>query len=38
MKKRNPHLGSSLDDFLREQGIFDNVEKLAAKKVIALQL
>lgn len=38
MKKRNPHLGSSLDDFLREQGIFDNVEKFAAKKVIALQL
>ena len=38
MKKRNHHLGSSFDDFLREQGIFDNVEKLAAKKVIALQL
>ena len=38
MKKPNPHIGSSFDDFLREQGIFDEVEKLAAKKIIALQL
>jgi antitoxin HicB len=38
VKKPNPHIGSSFDDFLREQGIFDEVEKLAAKKIFALQL
>lgn len=38
MKKPNRHVGSPFDDFLHEQGIFDDVEKLATKKVIALQL
>ncbi len=38
MKKPNRHLGSTFDNFLREQGIFDDIEKLATKKVIALQL
>ena len=23
MKKKNPHVGSSLDDFLREEGILE---------------
>jgi antitoxin HicB len=38
MKKPNRHLGASFDNFLHEQGIVDDVEKLATKKVIALQL
>jgi antitoxin HicB len=38
MKKPNRHLGPPFDEFLHEQGIFDDVEKLATKKVIALQL
>jgi antitoxin HicB len=38
MKKPNRHLGSTFDKFLHEQGIFDDVEKLATKKMIALQL
>lgn len=32
------HLGSDLDDFLREEGIFDEVEANAAKRVIAYQI
>ena len=32
------HLGSDLDDFLREEGILDEVEANAAKRVIAYQI
>jgi antitoxin HicB len=35
---KNPHLGSSFDDFLREEGIANRVEELSAKKAIALGL
>ncbi len=35
---KNPHIGSSLDDFLKEDGIYDEVVALAAKKKIARQL
>lgn len=38
LTSRNPHIGSSLDDFLREEGIYDEVAALSAKKKIALQL
>jgi antitoxin HicB len=38
MSRKNPHLGSSLDDFLREEGILDEVEAIAIKRVIALEL
>ena len=38
MKKTNPHIGSSFEDFLREEGIHEEVEQLATKKLIALQL
>ena len=34
----NPHVGSSLDAFLKEDGIYDGVVALAAKKKIARQL
>jgi hypothetical protein len=34
----NPHWGSTLDDFLREEVIFGEVTTVAIKKVIAWQL
>lgn len=36
--KRNPHEGSSFDEFLREEGIFEEVEAVAIKKVVAALL
>lgn len=36
--RKNPHIGSSLDDFLKEDGLYDEVVALAAKKIIARQL
>jgi predicted transcriptional regulator len=36
--KKNPHIGSNFDDFLREEGIFEEVEAAALKKVIATSL
>ncbi|HEX3952455.1 MAG TPA: helix-turn-helix domain-containing protein [Stellaceae bacterium] len=37
-KSQNPHLRSTLDDFLREEGIYEEVTTEAIKKVIAWQL
>jgi DNA-binding LacI/PurR family transcriptional regulator len=31
----NPHVGSDFDDFLHEEGIFEEVEAAALKKVVA---
>ena len=31
----NPHIGSDFDDFLHEEGIFEEVEAAALKKVVA---
>lgn len=36
--KRNKHEGSSFDDFLKDEGIYEDVEAAAVKKVIALML
>lgn len=36
MRKR--HIGSSLDDFLKDEGIFDETQAQAVKEVIAWQL
>jgi antitoxin HicB len=36
--KKNPHIGSSLDDFLKEDGIYDEVTALVIKEKIAFQL
>jgi hypothetical protein len=36
MSKR--HLGSGIDDFLREEGIFDEAQVQAVKEVVAWQL
>jgi hypothetical protein len=32
------HMGSSIDDFLREEGIFEEVQAQAIKEVVAWQL
>lgn len=36
--KRNPRVGSDFDDFLQEEGIFDEVQAVAVKRVLAHQL
>jgi antitoxin HicB len=38
MKKANPHTGSSFDSFLEEEGLREEVEAIAIKRVIAWQL
>jgi len=37
-KKKHPNVGSSLEDFLREEGITDTATSIAVKRVIAWQL
>jgi antitoxin HicB len=32
------HIGSDFDDFLRDEGIFEEVKAVAAKRVIAFQV
>jgi antitoxin HicB len=34
----NKHMGSSLDDFLKEEGIFEGAQAQAVKEVVAWQL
>ena len=34
----NPHIGSTLDDFLREEGIFEDATNYAIKRVLAWQV
>jgi hypothetical protein len=38
MKKPNPHIGSSLEDFLREEGILEEARAVAIKEAIAFQV
>jgi antitoxin HicB len=38
MKKPNPHSGSNFDDFLEEEGIFEEVQAKALKRVVAEQI
>lgn len=38
MAAKNKHIGSDFDDFLQEEGILEDVETVALKKVIAWQL
>ena len=33
----NEHIGSGFDDFLREEGLLEDAEAVAAKRVIAEQ-
>ncbi len=37
-KKRKKHMGSSIDDFLKEEGIFEESQAHAIKEVVAWQL
>jgi len=37
-KSKNPHRGSSVDDWLKEENIFEEVTAKAIKEVIAWQL
>ena len=34
----NPHIGSSFDDFLREEGLYEEVTAAAVKRVLAWQI
>ena len=36
--KHKKHVGSSLDDFLQEEGVLEEVEEIAAKRVFVFQL
>ena len=38
MAKRNPHSGSNFDDFLKEEGIFEEVHAKALKRALAEQI
>ena len=37
-KKKNPHRGSRLDDFLKDEGVLEAFQAAAIKEVIAWQL
>lgn len=37
-KNTNPHWGSSLDDFLKEEGIYQTAKTTAVMRVVAWQL
>lgn len=38
MVKRNPHTGSDFDDFLKEEGVYEEVQAKALKRVLAEQI
>jgi hypothetical protein len=38
MKKANPHIGSSLEDFLKEEGILEEARAVAIKEAVAFQV
>jgi antitoxin HicB len=38
MSKKKKHPGSSIDDFLKEEGIFEEAQAQAVKEVVAWQL
>ena len=38
MTIQNPHIGSSLDEFLREEGILEEARSIAVKEVLAWQV
>ena len=37
-KKRNPHIGGTLDEFLKDEGILEELQTQAIKEVVAWQL
>ncbi len=38
MKKRNKHIGSLLDDFLKEEGVLEETRAVALKETLAWQV
>ncbi len=38
MAKRNPHVGSNFDDFLKEEGMFEAVQAKALKRALSEQI
>jgi antitoxin HicB len=38
MKKRNKHIGSSLDDFLKEEGVLEETRTAVLKETLAWQV
>lgn len=38
MKKHNKHIGSSLDDFLNEEGVLEETRAVALKETLAWQV
>lgn len=38
MKRANKHIGSNFDEFLKEEGILEEAQAAAAKKVVAHQI
>lgn len=36
--KNNPHIGSTLEDFLKEEGLYDDATNFAVKQVLAWQV
>lgn len=38
MSKANRHIGSSLDDFLREEGVLEEARAIAIKDAVAFQV
>jgi DNA-binding Xre family transcriptional regulator len=36
--KSNPHIGSTLEDFLKEEGIFEDATNHAVKRILAWQV
>lgn len=38
MAKRNPHVGSNFDDFLKEEGMFEEVQAKALKRALSEQI
>jgi antitoxin HicB len=38
MSRKNKHIGSSIEDFLKEEGIFEEAQTQAVKEAVAWQL
>jgi len=38
MQKQNPHIGSTLDSFLKEEGIYEEVTPRSIKRVLAWRI
>ena len=34
---KNPHIGSSLDDFLKEEGLYEDATNHAVKRMLAME-